>query len=158
MFALPRFAPQKRGRADDPIAWRVREWQRQGVPLLPPLTHAEIAGRSRLAGKPLSADVVRLYSLCGGMRDGEDDKSLFSLWPLERALHESLDYRDGLIPFADGIISSFTFCLKMEDVSETASVYIDYGGDTPPKRAAASLAEAFDLLLRDPLVLGLPPD
>ena len=157
MFRLPRFAPAARGRADDPIAWAIEGWQRQGVPLLPPLTLAEIEGRARLAGKALPADVVRLYSLCGGMRDGEDDKNLFSFWPLERAMHESLDHRLGLIPFADGLISSFMVCLKVEDAG-TASVHIDYGGGTRPRRAAASLADAFDLLVRDPGALDLPVD
>lgn len=130
----------------------VASWKTQNIELLPPLPAEQINQLFSEANYPISADVVRLYSLCGGMSSNEPDEHLFELWPLERSLQEAANFITPFIPFADGFISAQFYCFKIESPS-LASVWVVQ--NKTPEFVASSLNEAFGFLLNQPTKLLL---
>lgn len=131
-------------------------WRTQGVQLLPGLDSGRISSLASQFNVTLSADVVRLYSLCGGMPANVDDRSMFELWPLERALRESCRFPPGLVPFAEGFISAQLYLLRIESV-EFSSVHIDYHfSGSAIECVAESLEKALEYLQVCPEKLMLP--
>jgi hypothetical protein len=131
-----------------PIDDVLRRWRAGGVRLLPPIEETDVIAAFAKTGRKISSDVVGLYCATRGMEDGEMDE-LFSLWPLERVMSESSSYGRTHIPFADFLINSHFYCFRFEN-EKRSSVYIDYLNGEEPERVAGSIAEFFDLYLREP--------
>ena len=134
----------------------VDRWNSDGVDLHAALPMVEIERLSALLWRPLSEDVKFLYSICGGMPAGTVDDRWFELWPLERAVKESIRFPRGFIPFAEGFLSAHLYCLHM-DGSATASVHVAESFDGKSlELVAPSLEEAFQKLIHAPKDLRLP--
>ena len=131
----------------------IEQWRRAGITLLPPNEEAVIAALNQI-GRKYSRDVIALYSATGGMKDGESDSHLWSLWPLARILSENPRYERPYILFADFLIDSHLYCFRYEN-DEIASVYIEYGNGEEPKRVAGSVNEFFEIYLRSPIDLDM---
>jgi hypothetical protein len=122
-------------------------WWARGVPRLTPCLPAEVVATFEALGHPLSADVVRLYSVTGGFVDYQLD-GLWSLWSLARLRSENdaEEYsRAPLVVFADYCIRAHTYGLRYE-TEDVSSVWIVEGGD----RIAGGLEEFLELYLSDP--------
>jgi hypothetical protein len=117
----------------------VASWKTQNIELLPPLSYEQINQLFSNANYPVSADIVRLYSLCGGMSSNE-------------SLEEAANFTPPFIPFADGFISAQFYCFKIESPS-LASVWVVQ--NKTPEFVASSLNEAFGFLLNEPTKLLL---
>src|SRR4051812_7104433 len=103
-------------------------WQQLSVPLLPPPAQAEVEAVWRQLNRPLSADVVALYTAVGGFdRDYYDDR-VWSLWSIERVAEENA-VRPGLgVMFSDFLIDSHAYSLRFEDVNRS-SVWLGASAD-----------------------------
>jgi hypothetical protein len=117
--------------------------------LLPPRERSEVIAILSSTGRKVSSDVVDLYTITGGMPDGEDDAQWFSLWDLGRVVEENRRYRGDVLFFADFLIDSYLYCFRYESESRS-SVCIEYGDGNPPKPIAESPDEFFRLLMEDP--------
>ena len=127
----------------------VQNWQREGVSLHAPLEVASITAAMEGVGRKYSRDVVGLYLITGGMKEGEEDARCFSLWSIDRLIAENSSYKRPHILFADFLIASHFYCFKYES-EELSSVCVDYLNGQEVKIVAASVAEFFDLCVRDP--------
>jgi hypothetical protein len=132
----------------------IEQWRREGIMLLPPNEEAAVIAALNQIGRKYSRDVITLYSATGGMKDGESDSHVWSLWPLSRTLSENLRYDHLHILFADFLIDSHLYCLRYES-DETSSVCIEYGDGKEPARVAGSVDEFFEIYLRSPRDLDM---
>lgn len=63
-----------------PLEIVLRNWQAQGVRLLPPATAQQVQTVFQACGSPLSNDVLELYARIGGFECGEYCGVNWSLW------------------------------------------------------------------------------
>jgi hypothetical protein len=124
-------------------------WLKEGVSLLPPADEAGVISALTKTGRRYSRDVVALYCATGGMRDGESDSHVWSLWPLEKVVAENAGYDRPHLLFADFLIHSHLYCFRYEDEGRSA-VCVDYFDGREPSALAGSVGEFFDLYLKDP--------
>jgi hypothetical protein len=138
------------------LAQAVASWRTQGLELLPGIDSLRIEELAQKHNVKLTEDARHLYNLCGGMGPDVEDQACFALWPLERALAESVTFPPGLLPFAEGLISSHLYLLRWES-ADISSVHVDYEytGKTI-QCVAESLEVAFMYLGRSPSRLLLP--
>ena len=100
----------------------LRTWRNEGIGLLPPLKEADIIARLNKTGRKYSRDVTTLYSATGGMKDGESDSHLWTLWSLDRVIQETLSYNRPHILFADFLIDSYFYCKSKTTTSGSGTV------------------------------------
>ena len=129
----------------------LKNWERDRVSLLPPLSEARVIDALAATGRPVSRDLIALYCLTGGMEGGYSDNTLWSLWPIE-VVGETLRYQRPYIYFADWLINSHCYCLKYED-EQTSSVHVDDGNE--PRAGKRGPAEFFETYLRDTELLEI---
>ena len=137
----------------------IENWEREGISLLPPNEEAAVIAALNKTGRKYSRDLVDLYCATGGMKNGEMDSLLLSLWTLDRVVSEGSGYERPFIPFADWLMDSHFYCLKYEDEAKS-SVYVDFFSGEEPQRLAESLSEFFELYLAAPEKIelyDLPP-
>lgn len=137
----------------------IENWRREVVNLLSPDEAVAVIAALNKIGRKYSRDVVDLYCATGGMKNGEMDSLLFSLWTLEQVVSESQNYERPFIPFADWLINSRFYCFKYEN-EETSAVYVDFLNGDEPQCLAATLSEFFELFLTAPEKIelyDLPP-
>jgi hypothetical protein len=130
----------------------LKNWERDGVSLLPPMSEARVIEALAATGQPVSKDLIALYCLTGGMESGCLDNTLWSLWPIEEVVAETSRFQRPYIYFADWLINSHYYCLKYED-EQTSSVLVDDGNE--PRQVAGSLAEFFETYLKDTELLEI---
>lgn len=124
-------------------------WRERGLPLLPPAPEDVVRRTFADLGRPLSADVLRLYSLVGGFDGTECDRGWFlSLWSLDEICWQNARLRPQDVCFADWLMWSHLYGFRYE-TPEQSSVFIDHGR-VEPYPVAASVAEFLEKLLRDP--------
>jgi len=96
----------------------------------------------------VSADVVALYQAIGGMEIPDSrDWRLWSLAEVETQQNARAAFG---AEFSDYLVGCWSFRVKPTDL-EASEVYIDYGANQPPVRAAVSLQEFLEALAREPL-------
>ncbi|WP_426344377.1 hypothetical protein ACN9MU_07570 [Pseudoduganella sp. R-32] len=140
----------------DDIHRVVLSWREQGIALLPGLAVDEIRDLAKEARINLSSDIELLYTLCGGMPKGTVDANWFELWPLKRALQDSINFPNLLIPFAEGFLSAQLYCFRVENATN-ASIHMDFSFDgNSTREIAPSLDAMCGLLLDSPSALCLP--
>ena len=134
----------------------VDSWRAEMASHLRPGLPAEfVAATFRSLGREPSADVMFLYSLCGGMESvNDEDKRLFSFWPFESAAKATEEVSLPYFAFADGFVSSHRYSFRFES-PEVSSVYGDYSDGTYTK-LADSVNDFFLFLRRDPQRIWLP--
>lgn len=132
-------------------------WRNQSdTPTEAPISQNELDGIFSILGIKLTSDIVTLYSITGGMSDGYPDDRMFELWGRERLIRENAKSRWDYCWIADWLISSHHYAIKPID-DEHSAVYIDHMCDreTPPEFLAASVYEFAEMLLSDPLSVGV---
>jgi len=123
--------------------------------LRPGLAKETVAAIFQSVGRTPSADVMYLYSLCGGMRSvNVEDKRFFAFWPLESAAKATEAVPLPYFVFGDGFVSSHRYSFRFEN-AEVSSVYGDYSNGEFTK-LAESVDEFFLFLRQDPQRLWLP--
>ena len=134
----------------------VDSWQSEiAAHLRPGLAMETVAATFHSVGRKPSADVMFLYSLCGGMESvNVEDKRLFAFWPLESAAKATEAVPLPYFVFGDGFVSSHRYSFHFES-AEVSSVYGDYS-DGAFTKLAESVDEFFLFLRRDPQRLWLP--
>ena len=137
----------------DSITLAVEKWQQEGLSLEPPLAEELIIARLKEIDRKHSQDVIALYSRTGGMKSGESESHLFSLWSLDRLTSETLKYGRPHILFGDLLIDSQFYCFRYEN-EQVSSVCVDYLNGDEPEVVARSVEEFFSILVADPQSLG----
>jgi hypothetical protein len=127
----------------------LKRWRSEGVSLLPPADEASVIAAFDKTGRRYSRDVVALYCATGGMAGGESDARAWSLWRLEQVVSENSSYERPHLLFADFLIHSQLYCFRYES-EERSSVCVDYFSGEEPEVLAGSVAEFFDLYLKNP--------
>ena len=126
----------------------IEKWKLEGVALHPPSDELVVVAKLSSLGRPLSRDVLALYSATGGMQDGYSDSHMWSLWSLERVISETLRYSRPYILFGDFLIDSHFYCFKYED-EERSSVRVDYLNGEEPELLTGSVLEFFEIFNND---------
>jgi hypothetical protein len=130
----------------------IQRWNAEGVRLLPPELPAEVEATFERLGFMAPRDVVEMFSIFGGMAEGDVDNELLHVCGL-REMESENTLRSEFGPiFADYSISCWCFRLRPLD-EETTAVYIDCFDERPPERAASSLTDFFAVYERDSTVL-----
>ena len=115
----------------DSIEALLADWRKSGVELLPPRPYGRVVDALLATGRPISQDVLQLYTRTGGMVDGESDARLFTLWDVDRVVEENRRYRGTGLLFADFCIDAHCYCFKYES-TERSSVAVEHFIDTAP--------------------------
>ena len=124
------------------------------ITLLLPNEEAAVAAALNGIERKYSRDIIALYAATGGMKDGDSDAHLWSLWPLARILSDYPHYDRPYILFADFLMDSHLYCFRYEN-DERSSVCIEYGNGEEPKCVVGSVAEFFEIYLRSPIDLDM---
>jgi len=132
----------------------IEGWQREGIQLLPPASEEQIHTAMKQLEKRVSADVVELYCSTGGFIDYGSDARQWSLWSLERVLEENANAHQQRWGFSDFLICSFVFYFQYEN-ELVSSVWFHAETDDVDYRVAISVAEFFDLYLKNPSRIGI---
>ena len=132
----------------------IEKWKREGISLHHPIERSVFAAKLSALSRSYSSDLLDLYAETGGMKDGESDSHLWSLWPVEKVISETAAYNRPYILFADFSINSHLYCLKYENERQS-SVAIDYFNGEEPKRIAEGIEEFFQIFNRDPAKLQM---
>jgi hypothetical protein len=103
----------------------IARWKQESVKLLPPVDPAALQAVLCGLSVPIAQDVVELYSMIGGMPDGEMDANMFCLWPLDQVLSERPKSPSSHVEFADYMIDSFRYAWEQTD-AETSAVFINF--------------------------------
>lgn len=126
--------------------------------MLPPAEEANVISVLSQTGRGVSRDVVELYCITGGMKDG-DSAAFWALWSMDRVVSENANYERPYLLFADYLINTHCYCFKYLD-EDKSSVHVDFYNGEEPKLVADSVTEFFRLYLTDPERLeiwDLPP-
>jgi hypothetical protein len=126
----------------------VDAWRTERIKLLPPADEATILAAMKLIERPVSRDVVDLYTQVGGFEDSAADSHTWSLWSLARICREHSKYRRPYILFADYMINSHLYCLRYEN-TEVSSVYVDHFDGSEPVLVASTVEDFFHLYFSD---------
>lgn len=132
----------------NPIERAIEKWRREEVELLSPVDESVVVAKLSSLGRPISRDVVSLYTATGGMEDGCLDSHTWTLWSLEKVVSETLRYSRPYILFADFLINSHFYCFMYEN-EETSLVGVDYLMGEEPEVLAGSVEEFFEILNED---------
>jgi hypothetical protein len=126
-------------------------WDRQGLTLLPPLDQGRVIAFLAETGKRFSDDVVKLYTLTGGIADREMDEMGFTLWPLGVvSTANACEQKLSDIAFGDVLIDACRYYFRFEDDLHS-SVY----GGYEFRKLANSIDDFFELYLTDSARLDL---
>lgn len=93
----------------DAIAKLEVRWREQNIPLANPLELDSIHEQIANTGKQVSDDVIKLYSVTGGMLNYEMDDACFTLWSLNYAIERNRELESAHWFFADYLIESFLY-------------------------------------------------
>jgi len=126
----------------------IEKWKREEVVVLPPIERSIVAANFRKIGRQCSNDVLALYAATGGMKEGESDSHLWSLWSLDKAISETSRYSRPYILFADFAINAHLYCFQYEN-EEKSSVSIDYVNGKEPESVAGSVEEFFEVFNKE---------
>lgn len=121
-------------------------WNKERLKLVEPLSEAEIIKKFEKLGKPMSQDVIKVYSTLGGMEEFESDSLLFSFWGIDQILKEN-EPNSEFISFADFSIYAHFYYFKYE-TEFVSSVYVD--GENNVERIADSFEEFLENYLINP--------
>ena len=132
----------------------LRKWRRDDVSLVPPPDEVSVVAALDKTGRRYSSDVVALYCATGGMPDGYSDAHAWSLWPLEQVVAENVSYERPHLLFADFLIHSHLYCFKYESEGRS-SVCVNYFDGKELEVLAGSVAEFFEMYLKNPGALGM---
>jgi hypothetical protein len=132
----------------------IQQWRSEDVRLLLPINESVIEKRLGDLGRACSSDVLAVFSLTGGMEDGDSDSHMFSLWSFQKVIAETARYTRPYIPFGDFLIQSHLFCFKYEN-QERSSVLVDHVNGEEPTLVAESVEEFFTILKSDAAKLGM---
>lgn len=116
--------------------------------MLPPFDESDIVAALNSTKRKHSQDVLALYQATGGMKSGEMDSNMWSLWPLQRVVSENAKYDRPHILFADFLINSHCYCFKYES-NEKSSVCVEYFNGEEPTCVADSVNDFFEIYLRN---------
>ena len=126
----------------------MREWRDQNARALPGADADSVRNAFAKSGVCVSADVVALYQAMGGMEIPDSrDWRLWSLAEVEAQQNARAEFG---AEFSDYLVGCWSFRVKPIDL-EASEVYIDYGANQPPVRAAVNLQEFLEALAREPL-------
>ena len=125
----------------------IRLWQKENLNLSAPNSEKQVIDCFFLIGKPLSKDILTLYTNFGGMLDGDMAESFLSVWTLERIVEENKIDSD-LTCFADFMISAHYYAFNYENES-VSSVYSNFETSKFIK-IADSIEQFFELCLTNP--------
>jgi hypothetical protein len=126
----------------------------EGIKLRPPGSINFVDKALSKTGRLISRDVFELYAATGGMNVDGNDSNLFSLWNLNRVIDENSRARSEDLLFGDFSLDSHFYCFRYESI-DRSSVWIDHFDYVPPEKVADSVAEFFELMLKDPKAVGL---
>ena len=134
----------------------IENWQSEFTPLELGVSPDKLKTLFASHGFHATQDVIDLYSLTGGMKNGHANDRMFELWCLDRLDEENGASKWDFLWFGDWLISSHLYALQPVDEGHSA-VYIDYQCDriTPPQFLAESLYEFAERLVSDPTSMGV---
>ena len=132
----------------------IRKWKRDGIGLLEPQSEIAIKAALDQTRRRYSTDVLALYSLTGGMQNGESDARAWTLWSLAELVSRNSSYDRADILFADFLLNSHLYLFRYLNPNQSA-VYVDYFNGCEPEMVAGSVAEFFDLYLNRPGALAM---
>jgi hypothetical protein len=136
------------------IETAIKNWEREGISLHPPVEEVVATSALSKIGRPYSRDVVALYRATGGMGEGESDSHMWSLWSMERVVSENSRYDRAHILFADFLLDSHFYCFKYEN-EERSSVCVEYFSGDEPEPVANSVQQFFEVFISDPAKLDM---
>lgn len=131
----------------------IEKWKGENLKITEPCSEEQIQNSFNKISKPISKDVLQVYTIFGGLADCEMDSNLFSFWTLEQLVNENLEFKTEFTLFGDFLIFSHLYAYKYEN-ENISSVYTDYGINEYTK-ISESVEEFFDLYLTNPLEIGL---
>lgn len=132
----------------------IPRWNAQHVGLMPANSICEIQSTFAQLWSKASLDVVKLYSIVGGMGVMDDD-ACWRLWSLAEIIEANKEPSPYGILFSDHLMESWCYRLKYE-TDERSSVYVDYfDSSNLPTQLFDGLEEFFIAYERDPdAILG----
>lgn len=131
----------------------IEKWKGENLEITKPCSEKQIQSSFSRIGKPISKDILQVYTTFGGLADCEMDSNLFSFWTLKQLVVENLEFKTNLTLFGDFLIFSHLYGYKYEN-ENVSSVYTDYGIGECTK-VSESVEEFFDLYLTNPMEIGL---
>ncbi|MEZ0266741.1 MAG: hypothetical protein ACAI43_18590 [Phycisphaerae bacterium] len=129
----------------------ITEWESDGITLCPPLSASAVRALFEPIADRVSEDVLRLYTLTGGMHDRGSDRHLFSLWPPTKVAWVATIEPGTDMAFADVMIDAARFSFRRESPDRSAV----YGGYNDDRRMADSVVDFFERVLTDPASVEL---
>lgn len=136
---------------EEVVARCIEKWQREDIPLCPPIAEAEIRRVWGELGREVSEDVLRLYAQVGGFADDHYDEEFFwALWPFPRLLCENENFPTEGVLFCDHSIHIATWELRYEDERRSSVWQVDYRTPGWSQMTAGSLEEFIRMYLDDP--------
>jgi hypothetical protein len=131
------------------LARCIVQWRDEGTPLLAPRSESEIHEVWARFNQPVSADVLRLYTLVGGFEDSTmDDEFSWTLWPWDKLVEDNASWRGEGIRFCDHSISIDTWEFRFVDERHSSIWSIENHEMTAP-----SLESYLETYLSDPFRL-----
>ena len=122
-------------------------WKKECLKLIESASEKECTEKLAELKTPIAQDVIEVYSILGGMADGESDSTLLSFWGIDQILEEYKQNSE-LIPFADFLIYSHLYYFKFEN-EFVSSIHIWWEEDNIEK-IADSFEEFFENYLINP--------
>jgi hypothetical protein len=122
-------------------------WHKECLELVKPKSEKEIVEKLANLKMPISQDVVEVYSILGGMVDGESDATCFSFWDIDKILDEN-EPNSELIGFGDFLIHSHLYYFKFRNES-VSSIHI-WWEEKDIEKIADSFEEFFENYLKNP--------
>lgn len=122
-------------------------WHKECLELVKPKSEKEIIEKLANLKTPISRDVVEVYSILGGMVDGESDATLLSFWDIDKILEENKPNCE-LIEFGDFLIYSHLYCFKFSN-EFVSSIHI-WWEENDIEKIANSFEEFFENYLNNP--------
>lgn len=125
----------------------IRIWRREKLNLSMPNSEKQVIDCFLSIKRPLSKDILTLYTNFGGMIDGDMAESLLSVWTVERIVEENITNSE-LTCFADYMIHTHSYAFSYEN-EKISSVYSNF--ETPKFiKIADSVEQFFELCLTNP--------
>ena len=116
-------------------------WEKECLKLIEPASKNECAEKLARLKTPIAKDIIEVYSILGGMFDGESDSTLLSFWGIDQILEENKPNSE-LIAFADFLIHSHLYYFKFEN-EFISSIHIWWEEDNIEK-----IADSFEEFLK----------
>lgn len=122
-------------------------WTSGDVSLVQPLGHDATVARFREAGLSPAEDLLKFYSIVGGMQDYAMDGDLWSCWSIDKIISQVAQYARPGIPFGDWLTHSHVHVARAES-AVLSSIWVDGFSGGEPKKVADSLEDFLDRYLR----------